>query len=110
MEYKNGGTQMKQIEKDYLLAILNLKIQSCKNFLSRTDSGKYCVRRETATRQAIVLDLATILAEMKVISWERWEEIGRLIELCDNENCDSTNCNSYIDGKCKYYIESEEPK
>ena len=92
-------------EKQHLIAILDIKIKHCKDFLNRTDSGKYCVRRETATKQAIVLDLATILAEMNLITWDRWEEVGRLIGLCDDENCDDANCNSYLDGKCKYYKE-----
>ena len=95
-------------EKQHLVKILDMKIEHCQNFLNRTDTGKYCVRRETATKQAIVLDLASILADMKVISWDRWEEVCRLVELCDDENCDSEHCNGYVDGKCKYYIEKGE--
>ena len=94
-------------EKQHLIAILDIKIKHCKDFLNRTDSGKYCVRRETATKQAIVLDLSTILAEIEVITWDRWEEVGRLIELCDDESCDTVNCNSYVNGKCKWYVDEK---
>jgi transposase len=77
-------------EKQHLVKILDMKVTSCQNFLNRNDSGKYCVRRETATKQAIALDLATILAEMSVITWDRCvsrkiKRGNQLMQMTENE-------------------------
>ena len=95
-------------EKQKFISILDKKVETYLDFVNRKDyPDKPCVRRAVDCLQNIVFNLAEILCDCKVITWEQcceyWAKVGLVDEY--NNNCKFTDCGANINGVCKYVIE-----
>lgn len=92
-------------EKAKFKSILDKKVEVYFDFANRNDyPDKPCVRRAVSTAQNTVFNLAEVLHNCGVISWEEcceyWSKVGLVDEI--NENCPFTKCGANINGVCKY--------
>lgn len=98
----------KNNKKDTVIEMLDDAVQSYFLFRNRDDyPDKPCVRREAATRQSAVFNLADYLCRYKFITWEQCCEYWSKVEITggiEDKVCSFTNCGANIHGLCKYMI------
>ena len=86
-------------------SILDKKVEVYFDYANRDDyPDKPCVRRAVAMAQNTVFDIAEILHNLGVISWEEcceyWSKVGLVDDV--NETCPYKECGANVDGFCKY--------
>lgn len=95
---------MNKTEKAKLKSMLDDKVKVYLEFSNRDDyPDKPCVRRAVYTLQNTVFNLAEVLWDFGVITWEVCCEYWSKVSITDdNENCPFLKCGANTNGVCEY--------
>ena len=98
----------KKTKKNAVIEMLDEAVKSYYLFRNRDDyPDKPCIRREAATRQSAVFNLADYLCRYEFITWEQCCEYWTKVEITggiEDSVCTFTKCGANINGLCKFMI------
>lgn len=104
---------MTKKDKQKIVEMLDDAVNAYFLFRNRDDyPDKPCVRREAATRQSAVFNIADYLHNHGFITWEQcceyWTKVGILGGIENDGECPFFRCDANKDGVCEYINRGDE--